>query len=113
MHRYMGKFTESATAPRLLSLGFICFPHVADFATLVVNVRLLILQPLARLYARASCKCNESITSDINRASGYIVNNPTLAPQATMWGGSATHPTILNRGAVAHPAAKADSRPVL
>ena len=42
----------SATAPRLMPLGFIGFPHVADFATLVVNVRLLILQPLARLCVR-------------------------------------------------------------
>ena len=30
--------------------------------------------------------CNHLIASDINRASGYIVNNPILAPQATMWG---------------------------
>ena len=26
------------------------------------------------------------ISSDFNRASGYIMNNPALAPQATMWG---------------------------
>ena len=35
---------------------------------------------------RVSYKCNDLKTSDINRASGYIVNNPTLSPQATMWG---------------------------
>ena len=29
---------------------------------------------------------NYLTASYINRASGYIVNNPTLAPQATMWG---------------------------
>ena len=32
-----------------MPLGFIGFPYVADFATLVVNAGLLILQPLARL----------------------------------------------------------------
>ena len=69
-----------------MPLGFIGFPHVADFATLAVNKGLLKLQPLARLYARLLYKCNESITSDINRASGYNLHNPILAPQATMWG---------------------------
>ena len=35
-----------------MPLGFIGFSHVADFATLVVNAGLLILQPLARLCAQ-------------------------------------------------------------
>ena len=30
--------------------------------------------------------CKHLITSNINRASGYNLHNPTLAPQATMWG---------------------------
>ena len=33
--------TGSATAPRLMSLGFIGYPHVAGIAALAVNVRLL------------------------------------------------------------------------
>ena len=57
-------------------------------------------------------RANALITSDINRASGYSLHNPALAPQATMWGRLNAH-IIHNRGAVAHPAAKADSRPVL
>ena len=69
-----------------MPLGFIGFPHVADFATLAVNVRLLILQPLTRLCVAVSYKCNELEPIDINRASGYNLHNPTLAPQATMWG---------------------------
>ena len=56
------------------------FPHVADFATLAVNKGLLKLQPLARLYARLLYKCNESITSDINRASGYR-HHAALSPE--------------------------------
>ena len=48
---------------------------------------------------------NYLTASYINRASGYIVNNPTLAPQATMWG-LADAPQFHNRGAVADPAAK-------
>ena len=35
---------------------------------------------------RERLHCKILITSDINRASGYIMNNPALAPQATMWG---------------------------
>ena len=146
------------------------YPHVADCTTFVVNARLLILQPLARLCVGSDCsigriaispatasrghrrwqtmhnrwwseaqpagngyltiirrrKCRTNlsikerplrtymhllhlretcraychtplqtrrsiiyshlITSDINRASGYNLHNPTLAPQATMWG---------------------------
>ena len=60
---------------------------------------------------RVSYKCNELETIDINRASGYIVNNPTLAPQATMWGPKSAQDNP-NRGAVAHPAAMGNSRPV-
>ena len=56
------------------------FPHVADFATLAVNKGLLKLQPLARLYARLLYKCNESITSDINRVSGYR-HHAALSPE--------------------------------
>ena len=40
---------DSATAPRLMPLGFIGFPYVAGNAALAVNAGLLILQPLARL----------------------------------------------------------------
>ena len=61
---------------------------------------------------RVSYKCNELETIDINRASGYIVNNPTLAPQATMWGPKSAQDNP-NRGAVAHPAAMGNSSPVL
>ena len=54
-------------------------------------------------------RANALITSDINRVSGYIVNNPTLAPQATMWGPKSAQDNP-NRGAVAHPAAMCNSR---
>ena len=43
---------ESATAPRLMPLGFIGFPHVAGITSFAVNAGLLILQPLARLCAQ-------------------------------------------------------------
>ena len=46
---------ESATAPRLMPLGFIDFPHVAGIASLAVNVRLYKLQPLARLCVGSDC----------------------------------------------------------
>ena len=94
-----------------MPLGFIGFPHVADFATLAVNVRLLILQPLTRLCVAVSYKCNELEPIDINRASGYNLHNPTLAPQATMWGPKSVQEN-LNRGAVADPAAMCNSRPI-
>ena len=59
---------ESATALRLMPLGFIGFPYVAGNAALAVNAGLLILQPLSRLCAQwVLYRCNESITSDINR----------------------------------------------
>ena len=38
------------------------------------------------LQTRRSIIYNHLIVSDINRASGYNLHNPTLAPQATMWG---------------------------
>ena len=38
------------------------------------------------LQTRRSIIYSHLITSDINRASGYNLHNPTLAPQATMWG---------------------------
>ena len=36
---FIGKFAESATAPRLMPLGFFGFPHVAGIASFAVNVR--------------------------------------------------------------------------
>ena len=47
--RELPLFAESATAPRLMPLGFIGYPHVAGIAALAVNVGLCKLQPLARL----------------------------------------------------------------
>ena len=49
--RELPQYAESATAPRLMSRGFIGYPHVAGIAVLAVNVRLLKLQPLTRLIA--------------------------------------------------------------
>ena len=46
---------ESATAPRLMPLGFIDFPHVAGIASLAVNIGLYELQPLARLWVGSDC----------------------------------------------------------
>ena len=38
------------------------------------------------LQTRRSIIYNHLIFNDINRASGYNLHNPTLAPKATMWG---------------------------
>ena len=38
------------------------------------------------LQTRLNIISKHLISSDFNRASGYIMNNPALAPQATMWG---------------------------
>ena len=38
------------------------------------------------LQTRLNIMSKHLISSDFNRASGYIMNNPALAPQATMWG---------------------------
>ena len=96
---------ESATAPRLMPLGFIGFPHVADCASLVVNVRLLILQPLARLCVRCrisvmnwkpailTARAVTSSITHIGAAGDYVGRGKTL-------------PIIYNRGAVAHLAAR-------
>ena len=49
--RELPQSAESATAPRLMSLVFIGYPHVAGIAALAVNVRIYELQPLTRLIA--------------------------------------------------------------
>ena len=46
--------------------------------------------------------CNHLIASEINRVSGYNVNNPTL--ERSDYVGKATALQITNRGAVADPA---------
>ena len=66
-----------ATAPRLWFSWALSGPHIVAYGA---NMGLLKLQPLARLYARLLYKCNESITSDINRASGYR-HHAALSPE--------------------------------
>ena len=61
--------TGSATAPRLMPLGFIGYPHVAGIAALAVNVRLLKLQPLTRLCATV-VRCRKVIGS--HRLIGFL-----------------------------------------
>ena len=61
--------TGSATAPRLMPLGFIGYPHVAGIAALAVNVRLLKLQPLTRLCATV-VRCRKVIAS--HRLIGFL-----------------------------------------
>ncbi len=83
-----------------MPLGFIGFPHVADCASLVVNVRLLILQPLVRLCVRCrisvmnwkpailTARAVTSSITHIGAAGDYVGRGKTL-------------PIIYNRGAVA------------
>ena len=67
--RELPQYAESATAPRLMSRGFIGYPHVAGIAVLAVNVRLLKLQPLTRLCATV-VRCRKVIAS--HRLIGFL-----------------------------------------
>ena len=107
----MGKFTESATAPRLWIVGGV---HSSPHSRLRRQYGVMQVVTALRLISLIINSLHLHNTRAHNRASGCNFNNPLLTAsvaKSATWG-KPMNPRGINRGAVADPAARENSRPV-